>query len=115
MVQMLPSEFNVKKNALFKKLVENKKLTEDLQREIIDVYGNRGRKAIEAIRGGRVFKMGDRWFVRGRTEEYEVVRTFCSCKDYALNIVTKKAGVDMCYHALAKTICELLDAYYKTE
>jgi predicted nucleic acid-binding Zn finger protein len=32
----------------------------------------------------------------------------CSCKDYVLNVVTGKAGVDMCYHALAKRICELL-------
>ena len=108
-------EFAARKNALLKRLMESDELTEELQREIIEVYGSRGRKAIEAIKGGRVLKRGDRWFVRGRTEEYEVVRTFCSCKDYALNIVTKKAGVDMCYHALAKTICELLDSRYLTE
>jgi predicted nucleic acid-binding Zn finger protein len=115
MVQMPSKEFASKRNALLKELMKSDELTEELQREIIDVYGTRGRKAIEAIKGGRVFKRGDRWFVRGRTEEYEVVRTFCSCRDYALNIVTEKAGVDMCYHALAKTICELLNAHYLTE
>jgi hypothetical protein len=32
-----------------------------------------------------------------------------------MNIATEKADVDMCYHALAKTICEALGTYYVLE
>ena len=88
------------------------KLTNDLKEAIIDTYGTRGGKALEAIESRGVIKRGDRWFVRGKSDEYEVVQAFCSCRDYVLNIVTEKVDVDMCYHALAKRICELLDAYY---
>jgi len=100
---------------LFKMMRKGTTLTEDLKRAIIDAYGPRGKKALDVIRRRRVIKRGDRWFVRGRTDEYEVVKNFCTCRDYVLNISTEKADVDRCYHALAKVICELLDRYYVEE
>jgi len=103
------------KRELFKLLKRGDLLTPELEKMVIDVYGSRGKRALETIRKGNVIKRGKRWFVRGRIEEYEVVRTFCACHDYVLNIVTEKADVDMCYHALAKVICESLDRYYKSQ
>ncbi len=85
-------------------------MNEELEEEIVDVYGDRGKRAIEVIKSERVQKKGDRWFVQGREKEYEIVQSHCSCYDYVLNIATEKADVDMCYHALAKNIQELLNS-----
>jgi len=97
---------------LFKRIKKGGSLTKDLKKAIIDVYGSRGKKALEVIRWRRVMKRDNRWFVRGKSDEYEIVQAYCTCRDYVLNIVTEKVDVDMCYHALAKKICELLDAHY---
>jgi predicted nucleic acid-binding Zn finger protein len=112
---VIPAEFKRRRDALFQRLRESGALTRDLELAVLEVYGDRGRRALEAVRGRRVVKRGRRWFVRGKTDEYEVVRSFCSCRDYVLNIATEKAGVDMCYHALAKNICEILNSYYLSE
>ena len=109
---MVSEAFLRKKFELLKRMKKGTKLTDSLKKAIIDTYGTRGVKALEAIESRGVVKRGDRWFVRGKGDEYEVVQAFCSCRDYVLNIVTEKVDVDMCYHALAKRICELLDAYY---
>jgi len=103
------------KAELFRMLKPESVLTEEIERKIMDVYGGRGKRALEAIKGRRVIKRGRRWFVKGRGGDYEVVKTFCTCRDYVMNISTGKADVDMCYHALAKTICEALQAYYVIE
>lgn len=110
---MVSDAFLLKRAELFKRLRRGAPLDKGLENAIIDAYGGRGKKAIAAIKKRRVIRQGERWFVRGKSDEYEVVQTFCSCRDYVLNIVTGKADADMCYHALAKRICELLDAYYR--
>ncbi len=109
---MVSEVFLRKRNELFKKLKEVGLLTDEVRQTIVDTYGSRGRKALEVIDRGGVVKRGRRWFVRGKGDEYEVVRTYCTCRDYVLNVVTEKVDVDMCYHVLAKVICEMLDAYY---
>jgi predicted nucleic acid-binding Zn finger protein len=109
---LVSEAFLRKKIELLKRMKESTKLTNDLKEAIVDTYGTRGVKALEAIESRSVIKRGDRWFVRGKSDEYEVFKAFCSCRDYVLNIVTEKVDADMCYHALAKRICELLDAYY---
>ncbi len=85
-------------------------MDEELEEEIVEIYGSRGKKALETVKESRIRKDEDRWLVEGSEDEYEVVRSHCSCYDYVLNIVTEKADVDMCYHALAKNIRELLDS-----
>lgn len=110
---MVPREFLRKKAELFKRLRGADELTGELERGVIETYGSRGERALKVVKSGGVRKEGGQWFVRGKKKEYEIVRTYCACYDYVLNVVTGKAGVDMCYHALAKTICELLGAHYR--
>ena len=112
---MVSDAFLRGKRELLKLLKRSDSLTPELERMVIDVYGSRGKRALETIRKGNVVKRGERWFVRGRVGEYEVVRAYCACRDYVLNVVTGKVDVDMCYHALAKTICESLDRYYQSQ
>ncbi len=101
--------FEKKKKELFQKICSADELNRDLERKIVDLYGPRGKRAINVVKEGGVRREGKRWFVRGREEEYEVVKSHCSCFDYVLNITTGKTEVDMCYHALAKNIKELLE------
>jgi len=112
---MAGEDFQKKKLELLSLLRREGKLTGEIRRRIIELYGSRGERAIEAVEQGRVFRRGRRWFVRGRGGEYEVVKSFCSCPDYVMNIATGKAGVDMCYHALAKTVAEIIGAYRGVE
>ncbi len=112
---MVQEAFISLRDSIFKKLQRGQMLTQELEKEIIEVYGARGNKAVEAIKGRRVIRRGRRWFVRGRAGEYEVVKNFCTCRDYVMNISTEKAGVDMCYHALAKNISQALNSYYVVE
>lgn len=112
---MVPETFNSRKEELFRRLKQSGALTPELEQEIMEVYGGRGKRALEAVKHQRVLKRGQRWFVRGKADEYEVVKNFCTCRDYVLNISTGKAGADMCYHALAKNICEILNSYHVLE
>lgn len=111
----MPETFRDRKDRLLNQLKQTRALTPELEQAVIDVYGGRGKRALDAVKRGCVIKRGRRWFVRGKSDEYEVVRDFCTCRDYVLNIATEKAGVDMCYHALAKNICETLDSNYSLE
>ena len=112
---MISEAFLRRKQELFERLKHSEILTQELEHAIKDIYGGRGKRAIEVIEKRGVVKRGRRWFVRGKAEEYEVVKTFCTCPDYVLNIATEKADVDMCYHALAKNICEALGGHYVSE
>ncbi|KXB08588.1 hypothetical protein AKJ55_00720 [candidate division MSBL1 archaeon SCGC-AAA382M17] len=107
---MTSEDFKRKKKELFQNLKSSEELDEALEKQIIDLYGDRGKRAIKVVNNDGVWKEEDRWFVQGREEKYEVVRSHCSCYDYVLNITTGKTDVDMCYHALAKNIKELLDS-----
>lgn len=112
---MVSEAFRRGRGELFKRLKRGEVLSPELERMIMDVYGGRGKRALDAIKRRCVIKRGRRWFVRGKADEYEVVKNFCTCRDYVMNIATGKAEVDCCYHALAKVICELLDRYYVEE
>lgn len=112
---MVSDSFKRAKESLFKKLQKGSALTPEVEKEILEVYKARGKRALDVIKGRRVTKRGQRWFVRGKMDEYEVVKNFCTCGDYVMNIATEKAEVDMCYHALAKNVCQALNSYYVVE
>lgn len=103
------NNFEKRKETLFRELRKANGLDEEIEEEIIDLYGSRGKRAIKVVKNEGVRREEGRWLVQGREEEYEVVKSHCSCLDYVLNITTGKTDVDMCYHALAKRIHELLD------
>jgi predicted nucleic acid-binding Zn finger protein len=96
-----------KREELFE-LIRREGLTPRVERAVVEIYGERGKKALRAVKEGRVHKNGVIWVVEGKTDTYEIVKDLCYCMDFTLNIVTGRAGVDMCYHILAKKICEIL-------
>lgn len=112
---MLPNDFSRRKMELLNLLRAERKLSGEIRRRIVELYGSRGERAIEAVEQRRIYRRGRRWFVRGKRGEYEVVKNFCSCADYVMNIATGKAKVDLCYHALAKEIAETIGFYEREE
>ncbi len=107
---MSDEEFEKKKKNLFEELRSADTLNEDLEERVVELYGSRGEKAVEVIKKDDVREKDGRWFVQGSEDEYEIVQSYCSCYDYVLNVATEKAEVDLCYHALAKKIREILDS-----
>ncbi|NYT05935.1 MAG: hypothetical protein GKC04_06145 [Methanomicrobiales archaeon] len=78
------------------------------------VYGDRGEKALRAVRDGRVKRYLDFFVVVGRTAEYVVEGDFCTCGDFLFR------GRE-CVHILAVRIAqatgryELFESWYQDE
>lgn len=68
-----------------------------LRQEVEQVFGRKGKTALDAVTGGRVKKYLDFFVVEGRTASYIVEDDFCSCSDF---LFRGRA----CWHLLAVRI-----------
>jgi len=84
---MEPDEF-------WERLKEERCLTPRLREELLRIYGERGKKAIEAIDSGRVMQYRDFVVVAGKSDQYIVEDDFCTCHDHLY-----RRG--LCWHLLA--------------
>jgi len=84
---------------LWLRLSEKKVLDAPLRLEIEETFGNRGKKALAALDGGRIKKYLDFFVVQGRTAEYIVEDDFCTCSDFMFRGRT-------CWHLLAVRIAQ---------
>lgn len=87
-------------------------LTEDLEQRIVREYGNRGRKAIDLVRAGRVQKYRDFFVVEGKDDLYVVEGDFCTCRDYLYRL-SQSGG--LCYHSLAVRIADATGQYERVD
>jgi predicted nucleic acid-binding Zn finger protein len=83
-------------------------LTPVLRQEILDGFGDRGRKALKAIDERRVKRYLDFIIVVGTTDEYIVDEDFCSCRDF----IFRKGH---CWHVLAAAIAVITGDYEKVD
>ncbi|MCQ8894094.1 MAG: SWIM zinc finger family protein [Methanolinea sp.] len=88
----------------WRKIREEKALSPALRAELVRVYGERGRKAIDALDKGRVMKFRDFIVVRGSSGDYVVEEEFCTCQDYLY-----RGGC--CWHILAVRLATLCDTF----
>jgi predicted nucleic acid-binding Zn finger protein len=72
---MEPDEF-------WERLKEERCLTARLREELLRIYGERGRKALDAIDSGRVMHYRDFVVVAGSSDQYVVEDDFCTCQDF---------------------------------
>ncbi|MDD1706374.1 MAG: SWIM zinc finger family protein [Methanoregulaceae archaeon] len=89
---------------LFEQLAEKKALTPELREEIIHIYGERGRKALQAIDEQRIKKYRDFFVVVGASDEYVVDDDFCTCRDF----IFRKGR---CWHELAVRIASAIGSF----
>lgn len=90
-------------------LDERGELDGPIVERIIDVHGDRGVRAIEAVAERRIKQYRDFTVVVGHAEEYVVEDDGCTCKDFEYNL--DAADPDQrCWHALAADIARRVDA-----
>ena len=92
-----------------RRLADAGELTPDLVTAIVDVHGDRGRRAIEAVGEGRVKAYRDFMVVVGYKDEYIVEDGQCDCADAAYNLDSDDPD-QLCWHAIAVRIAEAIDA-----
>ncbi|MFB6132697.1 MAG: hypothetical protein ABEJ44_04755 [Halanaeroarchaeum sp.] len=80
-------------------------LTPQIVETILDVHGDRGRRAIEAVTERRVKGYRDFTVVVGRGDEYIVEGGACTCKDSEYNLDPEDPA-QRCWHAIAVDIAE---------
>ena len=83
-------------------------LTPDGVDRIVEVHGDRGQRAIEAVAEGRVKSYRDFTVVVGHAEEYIVENDGCTCKDAEYNLDARDPE-QLCWHAIAVRIAEAID------
>ncbi|KLK87813.1 SWIM zinc finger-containing protein [Methanoculleus sediminis] len=89
---------------IWQKMERDRMLTPEFRACIERVYGERGRKALEAVDAGQVKRYLDFFVVVGRSSEYIVEGDFCTCSDFLFR------GRE-CWHILAVRIAERTGLY----
>jgi len=90
-------------------LADAGELTPEVVERIIDVHGDRGQRAIEAVSERRVKEYRDFTVVVGREDEYVVEDGGCTCKDVEYNLDSEDPTA-LCWHAIAVSIAERIGA-----
>lgn len=83
--------------------IRQRGLCEETESEVVEMFGDRGKKAIACAKGNRVAKYLDFYVVRGKTADYVIAENFCTCQDYFARRMKKG---DLCYHIIAAEIAE---------
>lgn len=83
---------------------EKKCLDEESRAALIEMYGSRGKKALDAVMQGLVKKYRDFFVVTGSSGDHVVSEGVCTCRDFAFR-------QKPCGHILAVRIAELTGAY----
>lgn len=81
--------------------IRQRGLCEETESELIELFGDRGKRAVACAKGNRVLKYLDFFVVKGKTADYVIVENSCSCQDYYARRMKKG---DLCYHIIAAEI-----------
>ena len=90
-------------------LTESGELTSAAADRIIEVHGDRGVRAIEAVAEKRVKEYRDFTVVVGHEDEYVVESTGCECHDARYNLDPEDPTA-LCWHVIAAKIARRIDA-----
>jgi len=83
----------------WQRICEKKMLDEESRAAIVEQYGTRGKKALDAVDRGLVQKYRDFFVVTGSTGDHVASEGVCTCRDFAFR-------QKPCYHILAVRIAE---------
>ena len=89
-------------------LAIRKELDDESRAAIVDTYGARGKKAIEAVDAGQVRKYLDFFVVVGSTGDHVIDEDICTCRDFAFR-------QKPCWHILAVRIAEATGKFVPVE
>lgn len=89
-------------------LKETQTLTAPIVETLIDIHGDRAKRAITAVTESRIKQYNDFTIVVGYTDEYIIENKSCTCADEKYNLDTDNPE-DRCWHSLAVEIATILD------
>ena len=84
-------------------------LTPAIVQSILEVHGDRGQRALDAVSERRVKQYRDFTVVVGHEDEYIVEEGGCTCKDAEYNL-DPEDPTDLCWHAIAVAVAERVGA-----
>jgi predicted nucleic acid-binding Zn finger protein len=84
-------------------------LSAEVVEQLLDVHGERGARAIEAVAEERVKEYKDFTVVVGHEDEYVVEDGGCQCRDSQYNLDADDP-TDLCWHVIATKIARRVDA-----
>ncbi len=90
-----------------RRLADAGTLTPEAVDQIMQLHGDRGDRAIEAVSENRVKEYRDFTVVVGRAEEYIVEDDGCDCKDAEYNLDPDDPE-ELCWHAIAVRIARAI-------
>ena len=90
-------------------LDERGDLDSEIASRIIEIHGDRGVRAIEAVAERRVKEYLDFTVVVGHSDEYIIEDDGCTCKDSSYNLAPDDPD-QRCWHVLATEIARRVDA-----
>jgi predicted nucleic acid-binding Zn finger protein len=94
--------------SVFEDIQAQGSLTPALEKRLVEEFGSRGKRAMDAVRSKKIKKYRDFFVVEGSTGSYIVEDDFCTCKDYIYRL-SVKGGV--CYHSIAVRIAKAMGEY----
>jgi predicted nucleic acid-binding Zn finger protein len=97
--------------SFWQELESSGELTPRLKDEMLKIWGDRGEKALEGLKNGKVTKYLDFFVVDGR-RPYVVEEELCTCDDYIFR--GSRTG-DPCWHLIAVKIARITGQYEKVE
>lgn len=92
----------------WKRLREIRSLTPEIRETIVQLYGDRGRKALAALDRGQVNQYNDFVVVVGASGEYVVEEDYCTCRDFSF-----RRGC--CWHLLAARLAALSGCFVEID
>lgn len=115
-----PSELETLKEVC-DKVVETKKIEEEDQNRLFNLFGQRFIRAWEAVQEKRVkkyiFEPSKKivWIVLGKNRDYLIMPAadFCTCDDFYFRVMDKQ--IHLCYHLIAQKLSEASCIYDKYE
>jgi len=97
--------------SFWEELESSGELTPRLEEEMLRIWGDRGVKALEGLRGGKVKRYLDFFVVEGR-RRYVVEEEFCTCDDFIFRGSRTK---EPCWHLLAVKVACITGQYEKVD
>ena len=90
-------------------LADRGELTPEAVDRLLDLHGERGARAIDAVAERRVKEYRDFTVVVGFDDEYVIEDDSCDCKDAEYNLDDDDPE-ELCWHAIAVRIARAVDA-----
>jgi len=87
----------------------------EIEEDVVELYGKRGKKAVRGVRRDCVKKYRDFWVVVGSKDHIVINDSFCDCEDYLYEVSSVNSDVEYCWHAIAVRLAKMTGRYSEVD